>query len=58
MRKFIKRIWKKIMFSLTKIYLFDKSIYLVNQIENLPKSEKTYSQFGQDSYVFNILFNT
>ncbi|MBP7250639.1 MAG: FkbM family methyltransferase [Aliarcobacter sp.] len=45
------------MFSLTKIYLFDKSIYLVNQIENLPKSEKTYSQFGQDSYVFNILFN-
>ncbi len=56
MRNIIKNVWKYIMYFITKIYIgFD--VYLINKIEKIPKSENTYSQFGQDMYVFEKIFN-
>lgn len=45
------------MYFITKIYIgFD--VYLINKIEKIPKSENiSYSQFGQDVYVFEKIFN-
>lgn len=55
MRKIIKKIWKIIMYKITKFYI-GKEVFLVNEIQNIPKFEKSFSQFGQDSYIFNKLF--
>lgn len=57
MREVIKKIWKNIMYFFTKIYLIDKNIFLVNQINKIPKYELSYSQYGQDSYILHKLFN-
>jgi FkbM family methyltransferase len=57
MRKYIKHIWKSMMYFVIKMYLKDSNIHIINEVENLPKDQVTYSQFGQDTYVFNNLFN-
>ena len=43
------------MYRITKFYI-GKEVFLVNEIQNIPKFEKSFSQFGQDSYIFNKLF--
>lgn len=58
MRNIIKNIWKEISFYLIKFYLLDKNVFVVNKVEDISKlCGVSYSQFGQDDYVFNSVFN-
>lgn len=56
MRNFIKKIWKFLMYKISKFYILDKDIFLVNRLENIAKCNESYSQFGQDSYIYNKFF--
>jgi hypothetical protein len=58
MRKIIKKVWKTISYCLIRFYVKDRSIFIVNELENIPKYDfDNYSQFGQDAYVFDKIFN-
>ena len=58
MRKIIKKIWKTVSYYLIRFYIKEKDVFIVNQLENIPKYNfDNYSQFGQDAYVFDKLFN-
>lgn len=55
LRQFIKHIWKNIMYIITKAYI-GKDVYLINELKYIPHNQESYSQFGQDDYVFTKLF--
>ncbi len=56
MRKIIKKIWKIIMYNMSKSYI-GHNVNIINTLEKIPKFEETYSQFAQDAYIYNIIFN-
>ncbi len=59
MRNIIKKIWKRVSYYLISFYLLDKDVFIVNKLEDIPKYPSgSYSQFGQDAYIFKELFKT
>lgn len=54
MRDIIKKIWKQLSKPLLRVYSQTPSLIIKNEFEPVPES---YSQFGQDIYVFGKIFN-
>lgn len=52
----VKTIWKSLMRVALRLYVHNPNLYIKNNILNLD-SKTFYSQFGQDMYVFETLFN-
>lgn len=56
LRNILKTVWKYIMKVLVKIYANNYSLYVNNYPKNLDNKD-FYSQFGQDIYAFDKIFN-
>lgn len=56
MRDQIKKIWKFIILRVSRVYILDKGVFIINKLENLPKEDNSYSQFKQDVYIKNKFF--
>lgn len=40
-----------------RIYILNENVFIINKLENIPKFEESYSQFGQDAFIMNKFFN-
>jgi FkbM family methyltransferase len=54
MKKHLKRIWKKLMVPILKLYTKNPNLIVSNELQTY--DSKTYSQFGQDLFVLEHIF--